>query len=215
MSSDNSPDKPHDDDATTPDVSRSNVLTVAEAAEILRVSPRSVQRRCQSGKLKAQRVEAEFGEQWQVDRQAVENAVGRATTPQRQVEAPSSDAPTTQRPTGAATSATVAAVGSGNVATSQVERLEKEVDFLRGLVEQHQRAEAELRAALRETLKAMPRELTTGTPQRETAQEESQIVMPDNTAMEVQTSAKSLVNAKSAAPRREPRSIWKLILGIR
>jgi hypothetical protein len=52
---------------------------------------------------------------------------------------------------------------SGNVATPQVERLEKEVEFLRGLVEGHQRAEAELRASLRAALSAMPKQLTEGT----------------------------------------------------
>ena len=40
--------------------------------------------------------------------------------------------------------------------------LKTEIQFLRGLVEGHQRAEAELRAALRDALKSAPKQLTAG-----------------------------------------------------
>lgn len=49
-----------------------------------------------------------------------------------------------------------------SISSEREEELRAEVHFLRGLVEGHQRAEAELRAALREALKIAPRQLTAG-----------------------------------------------------
>lgn len=53
-----------------------------------------------------------------------------------------------------------AASGPPDVWEQRESDFRDEIRFLRGMVEQHQRSEAELRAALREALKAQPRQLT-------------------------------------------------------
>jgi hypothetical protein len=186
-------------------------LTVAQAAHIEGVSSRAIQRRAAAGTYQARRIETAKGEQWEINAatlkgtptQQGDDRDGKAddADANRDAQRDDRDQPTRE---------------SGNVATQQVERLEKEVDFLRGLVEQHQRAEAELRAALRETLKARPRELTTGTGEApEVAQIRPQIAAPTNAATDAQTPAGTPAKAKSAASRREPRPLWKLILGVK
>ncbi len=89
--------------------------------------------------------------------------------------------------------------------------------FLRGLIEQRDRDAAELRAALREALRAMPKAIE--------AREYSQ---PETDAQKADTAPKSNAaaivsgaqrNAAQSAPRREARPLWKVIiaraLGIR
>ncbi len=158
------------------DASPLDFVTVAEAAQLLRVSARSIQRRCHAGTLGARRVETKFGEQWEVDRAEVEKAATEAAThPRQSRDTPATPGPTEPRRVAAQnpreTEATAAPDAqksdrSGDdLAARYVARLETENDFLRATVEQHQRSEAELRAALREALKAAPRQLTSGTPE--------------------------------------------------
>lgn len=141
---------------TTSDTSRLNFVTVAEAAKILGVSPRSIQRRCQTGTLGARRVESKFGEAWEIDRAQVEKAALEASTPPRQRH----DATPDKAPTEARRVAPI----TEDLSARYIARLETENDFLRATVEQHQRSEAELRAALREALKMQPRQLTASEP---------------------------------------------------
>jgi hypothetical protein len=89
---------------------------------------------------------------------------------------------------------------------SRIEAQREEILFLRGLVEQHQRSEAELRAALREALKAMPRELGQGKPIEapisfQTAPDEGLPIEPPKVSQ--------------IALKREPRPLWKVVLGLR
>jgi hypothetical protein len=94
--------------------------------------------------------------------------------------------------------------------------------FLRGLIEGHQRSEAELRAALREALKAMPKQLpdaasepaTEHAPFERTAQARA----PESKEPpESQTAATTPPRAPetNAAPVKEPRPLWKVMLGVR
>jgi flagellar biosynthesis GTPase FlhF len=129
-------------------------LTVAQAAHIEGVSSRAIQRRAAAGKYQARRIETPKGEQWEINPATLK----RTPTRQRDDKADDTDAKRDRQRDDHDSRE------SGNVASQQVERLEKEVEFLRGLVEQHQRGEAELRAALREALRAMPKQLTEGTP---------------------------------------------------
>jgi hypothetical protein len=48
------------------------------------------------------------------------------------------------------------------MATAREVELKEEIHFLRSTIEQHQRSEAELRASLREALRAMPKQLEQG-----------------------------------------------------
>jgi hypothetical protein len=86
--------------------------------------------------------------------------------------------------------------------------LKEENRFLRGLVEQRDRDAAELRAALREALKAMPKALTEGTA---TAPE-----APISFAISADGVAHTEpVKAAQIAVKRDARPLWKVVLGIR
>ena len=109
----NSDDKPRQsgDRATTGAVSVAalsplETVTVEEAAAMLNLSARTIQRRCQRGKLQARQVEGEFGEVWEIDRAAVE-------TMQRQAASKSRD-----RPRHSSATPTTGAVSSDAVATT-------------------------------------------------------------------------------------------------
>lgn len=89
-----------------------------------------------------------------------------------------------------------------------VERDREEIQFLRGLVEQRDRDAAELRAALREALKAMPKALPEGTaptPQSPVAT----AISPD------EPTHASAVKVAQIAVNRDARPLWKVVLGIR
>jgi hypothetical protein len=192
-------------------------LTTAEACHVLGISDRTLKRRVEAGAIES-RLEA-------LPRGGVRRLV-RATEragQEKTAEGPNVRATNERKSETARASEEIRAghagqieratrgpeVESGNVATPQVERLEKEVEFLRGLVEQHQRAEAELRASLRAALSAMPKQLTEGTP---TAPES---LRTPETLPAVVSPARGPQNPKRAASKGEPRPIWKLILGIR
>lgn len=158
------------------DMSHPGFLTVAEAAQLLRVSARSIQRRCHVGTLGARLVETKFGQQWEVERSEVEKAATEPRHDPRQSRDKSGDRAATEprhvAPLSHLQPEAIPAPNAQNsdrsaddLAARYVARLETENDFLRATVEQHQRSEAELRAALREALKAQPRQLTSGTPE--------------------------------------------------
>ncbi|PQV62425.1 hypothetical protein B1R32_1378 [Abditibacterium utsteinense] len=81
----------------------------------------------------------------------------------------------------------------------------EEIKFLRGLVEQRDRDAAEIRAALRKALEAEPRQLMSGAPQ-----EVTQAPPMSADALPV-----APMKEPHRAPEREPRPLWKLILGVR
>ena len=178
---------------------------VAKAAQIETVSVRAVQRRCQSGKYRSRRVQTPQGERLEVDAATLTTA-GRDDGRERRDAQPQErrDAPTPEPTRGDAP----------DLAARYVERLESEVDFLRRALEQRDRDAAELRAALREALKAQPRQLEAPAKSLEIAQEgrQSDATQP---SPEAPTPAKSPDNARSATLKKEPRPLWKIMLGIR
>lgn len=119
-------------------------LPVVVVAARLGLSERTVQRRARRGELEAREVSDEQGKRLLI----------RLDLP-TPVHAQSGEAadilarPADKLPSGADTSLTA--------------HLIEENRFLRATVEQHQRSEAELRAALREALKAQPKQLSQGT----------------------------------------------------
>ncbi len=56
-------------------------LTVSQAAAALKISERTVQRRCKSGKLGARQVTTETGQAWEVDAATLPTGADRVTTP--------------------------------------------------------------------------------------------------------------------------------------
>jgi hypothetical protein len=186
-------------------------LTVSQAAARLGVSERTVQRRCKSGRLTAKLESGEEGAAWLIDGATLPTgaAIGAANVPT------GADSPfeseTAQSggtlPTGAANVPTGAAIGADSVL---VARLEGEVTFLRGLVEQRDRDAAELRAALREALKISTRALPAG----------SETVSPPQAPQRAETGTTgnqaAAVGIGSQRPaERAARPLWKVILGVR
>jgi excisionase family DNA binding protein len=148
-------------------------LTVAEAATRLGISPRAVQKRCAGGSITAQRI----GGQWQV------LALDAMRTGEPQSEHQDANRTDGARPktnskrTEPANERTIGREPNREPANQNEPRNElqnepaaaallaqsrEEILFLRGLVEQRDRDAAELRAALRKALDAMPKALPVG-----------------------------------------------------
>lgn len=151
-------DNGHDRPTTSGDTSRPDVLTVAQVARLWGVSGRTVQRQCHAGKLRARRVESEFGEQWEIERAQVEQA---ATQRRQDPDKPATQATTMSRHVAPMSHPQPEA--APDFTARYIDRLESENDFLRRALEQRDRDAAELRAALREALKIAPRQLEQGT----------------------------------------------------
>lgn len=141
--------------------SRARWISTTDAAKVLGVLPRAVQKRAARGSLVARK----SGKGWEIDADALDAANGR----QRDATDAATDAETDAQ---GVQSRDV--VGASNVqngrgpmdAIDAGERLVEardEIKFLRALVESLTQSEAQTKAALREALKAMPKQLTAGT----------------------------------------------------
>jgi hypothetical protein len=180
-------------DATDRDPDPDAWLGVSEAAALESITTRAIQRRAAAGKYEARKVETAKGEQWEIKASSLKGTATPTATdrpepkrdpdPERRDHSPDSDRDRRDR-----------------------ERLESEVLFLRGLIEQRDRDAAELRAALREALRLMPKELGEGKP---TATD------PTPTATQAAPTVSDPVKPASNARKREVRPFWKLFLGIR
>ena len=159
-----------------------------------------MQRRCKSGKLVARLETGEDGASWLID---------GGTLPTGAVKVPTGDAtPFTSESTHSAAIVPpdVATLPTGAV-NELVDQLRTENAFLRGAVEQHQRSEAELRAALRKALEAMPKQLTGNS---------DEVDVRDATQTRPASETRMDAPPQSQQPaRREPRPLWKLLLGLR
>ena len=180
-----------DDRATTSGVSVAAVtpsenVTVEEAAAMLDVSPRTIQRRCQSGKLSAKQTQGEFGEVWEIARASVEAmaATERADKPRQQLRQSAATATTghdSSDDTATTRGASVAAINAApddaqhqpradrddaapDFRARYIAQMEAENSFLKSQLEDANRNAAELRAALRKALEIAPRQLVQGTP---------------------------------------------------
>lgn len=216
--------------------SASEWLTVGQAAAIIGVSEKTLRKRIAGGEVAAERQKLSAGGwAWRVDGTRLEGATegsnrfqprdGKSfehdgagsgvevpTASNRATEAHGSvteEVPTAQMPI-------LQALQVPDARDEMVVELRDQVKFLRAAVEQHQRSEAELRAALRTALAAMPKALPDG--------ESSTRSVVNQSAENGAESSKSepmrqqTPNTKNAAQRhaaREMRPLWKVILGIR
>lgn len=153
-------DAKRDDDDARSATTATQWLSVAVAARLVGVSPRAIQRRCQSGKYNARLVRAPKGEVWEVDCRALEtSATGTATTAtldrdDADAKRDDRDAKSEQQPENIP-----AGVSQWKERESE---LRDEIRFLRNVVEAQQRDAAELRQSLKKALEIAPRQLTQG-----------------------------------------------------
>jgi hypothetical protein len=189
--------------------------TVAQVAQLLGITPRAIQRRCQAGKYVTRRVDTPKGEAWEIDAASIETtatgtANATATDHERQAE------PFGERTANQGERSANDSQSQPDFAARYIAQIEAENRFLKLQIEEGNRNAAELRAALRKAIDAQPRQLTTGTSAApEVAQIRPQIAATSNTSTDAQTPAESPGKAKGAASRREPRPLWKLLLGVK
>lgn len=184
-----------------------NWISAAQVAQMLGISKRAVQAQCKRGLYHSRRVQTPQGEAWEIDAATVEGAANK----------PANDGPQTREPFTAKSREEGANFTANpkdaapDFAGRYVEQLERENAFLRAQIEEGNRNAAELRAALRESLKAQPRQLGAS----QTASEHAQIKTVPETPRDTQAPVKSPGNETSATPKKEPRPLWKLVFGIR
>ena len=194
-------DATRDTTARQTDATRRDSVTFEEAARLLGVSLRTVQRRVKDGDLNT--IESDGARLVCLAPDATTDATRDTTRRDNDATARQIDA--TKRDT--------AQAGSTPDVAASLAQSREEILFLRGLVEQHQRSEAELRAALRKALDAMPKAITAGD---ESAPIEA-ATAPEN------AQAKETTQAAKQSPQRgtKPRKLtaWQRIgariLGIR
>jgi excisionase family DNA binding protein len=208
-----------------------HLLTVPQAAAALGISERTLRKRIKAGEIEARKYSMLGGGlSWRVslpDRTGsemeTEPEARRKIEPEANRKYSECETIAERKRAGSemenGTEISEPRTGSGTEAEStpeysrQIERLESEVLFLRGLVEQRDRDAAEMRAALREALRSMPKAIEAGsqsTPDqpRETVPREGQSTPTPKT-----TPAQSSGTQRPAA--REMRPLWKVMLGIR
>jgi excisionase family DNA binding protein len=180
----------------------SEYLTVSQAAARLGLKERTIQKYCASGKLTARRVSTPTGDAWQIDRASFEAIEAANNVPNERTNEHRTNGertPKHQSPNSKSSERTPNAQGTERTPKAEsLAQSREEVLFLRGLVEQHQRSEAELRAALRKALDAMPLAITAG---NESAPIEA-AAAPENTQAKETTQP-----AKQAAQRGAQRKI--------
>jgi hypothetical protein len=149
-------------------------LSVAQAAARLGITSRSVQRRCASGSLRARRVPSERGEGWEIDGDSLLKTVATATATHHDGDSGTTATTTATRPKlSAKTTATATAAPATDAATATatgatlddvtrqlIESQAAQIEFLKGTIEAERRENALTVAALRDAIKAMPKQLT-------------------------------------------------------
>lgn len=186
-------------------------LSAAQVAGMLGISKRAVQSRCHAGTLSARRVQTPQGEAWEIDAAALGATAKQSAKPGAKFTAKSREAFTVKGGEEGANFAPNEAPAAPLPAAPDryVSQLETENAFLRAQIEEGNRNAAELRAALREALKAQPRQLEQGNAAPEMPLERLQTGAAPETPPNAQERARTPGNAKEARP------FWKLLLGIR
>jgi len=204
---------------------QSAYLTVSEAAARLKVSERTIRRRCETGKLKADLQPTATGSAWHIEADSCGQVrPNTRTSAAIGADTFSSEDQSQNRSERADTAANssdrlgqAAAIGADTPnAADLLAQSREEIHFLRGLIEQRDRDAAELRAALREALRAMPKAIeaasgSTPTVKNATGKNTTEAARSGEPAQP----APSTPNAPQRPSQREMRPLWKVILGIR
>lgn len=216
---------------------QSKYLTVSQAAARLGLKERTVQKHCAAGKLAARRVSTPTGDAWQIDRaqfeasEAANEAANERTNAHRTNERtanaqhPQNELPISKSTERTANERTHSGERTNERTGDAAENMSailaqsrEEILFLRSMLEARDRDAAELRAALRKALEAMPKALPDGsTPNAENIARENAPQAKIIPAADVAPVAPK----QSATARAKPRKLtaWQRvaarILGIR
>jgi hypothetical protein len=158
-------------------------LSVARASQIAGISKRAMQKRAALGQIGARKTGDGSAARWEIDGRELSanltansgancEPIGREPRTDERPKLRTLDAVkresgreprTGTRELSANSTANREPVGR-ELSPEREAELKSEIAFLRGLVESLSQSEAQTKAALREALKAMPKQLTTGTP---------------------------------------------------
>jgi hypothetical protein len=200
-------------------------LTVSEVAARLKISERTVQRRCKSGRLAARLETDENGAAWLVDGATL--PTGAAIAADTDDNVPTGD----DKPFKSESAQSVASVATGadklptgadtlqsvtrecELLREALQRERENADQWRAQVEAANRDAAELRAALREALRAMPKQLAA--PDMSTHVKSAPGAPQARENSETGKAARPTANAREGGKTGAPRNIWRVILGLR
>lgn len=186
-------------------------LTVAEVANRLKVTPRTIQKRCKAGKLDARSVETPTGDQWQINAAAVETqgtkAANEATNRAANSREQAANVRSEQRRT-AANRSQPQPDAAPDFRARYIAQIEEQNSFLKSQLEDANRNAAELRAALRKALEIAPRQLpaTPPTATEKTASGAQQIGEVNNVPSDAADAVKS-------PAKRDDAPDWNTIYG--
>jgi excisionase family DNA binding protein len=189
-------------------------LTVAEAAARLGISPRAVQKRCASGSITARRI----GGQWQV---LALNAMRTGEPQNEHQDANRTDGvrtdshskrtePANERTIGREPNRELAnqnELQNEPAAAALLAQSREEVLFLRGLIEQRDRDAAELRAALRKALDAMPKAIEA--PQMPHPEKEAENELQRDAEAPRRSTQRNAISATNAGESRRKVRPWQ------
>ncbi len=179
-------------------------VSLLEASRVLGVSLRTVQRRIKAGDLET--IERD-GERMVILPLATVAATRPATTTRDAATAPQPVTTEQATTTGTATSDATEAARL----REDLEREREQVKFLRGLVEAHQRSEAELRQTLREALRLSARALPEGHPEGRSEAGTERALQDSQSAQEPQAAQETTAAASDVqrAVDKPQRPFWK------
>lgn len=203
-------------------------LTVSQAAAMLGKSERTIQRHCKSGKIMARLVTTDDGTEWQISPDEVTTGAA-IVTPEREKVPPTvttpihaqnaAETPPMRENGGSVTTGDDSSDDTSRVLDAREElvvELRDQVKFLRSALEARDRDAAELRAALREALKAMPKALTEGETSTRSVVETSSQNAPQSPQIEPATKEARPVEKSERGPAlRDLRTILKTLFGLK
>jgi excisionase family DNA binding protein len=224
-------------------------LSISEAAAALGVSERTVRRRCERSELAAQMATGESGGRvWRVDRAAISERAAKSSdradsvrTDGRADVRPHSESESGVRPKRADSVRPQMTARPNDRADSEARVLAAENEMLRDALQREREATAreretgdqwraqveaanrdaaEMRAALREALRAMPKAIEAREYSQRDGAKLEQVGTGNAGAQNDAEAAKSATAAKvtgaaKTGGKREPRALWKVILGLR
>ncbi len=146
-------------------------LSASDAAARAGISKRAMQKRAASGKIGARKIGTGAAAQWEIDGRELDANLGANLGANREPigREPGANLGAIERETGCELRTDRCEPGANlganrepigrELSGAREAELKEEITFLRGIVESDRRDMAELRAALREALKAMPKQL--------------------------------------------------------
>ena len=203
-------------------------LTVSQAAAALVLSEKTIRKRLTAGEIPGEKEPLpRGGVSWRVPASWVETERKRAgigterdgretedLQPERNQAATVPELVPLRDGTGTEGGTEAGSTPNGSGTERLLTHMKEENKFLRSLLEARDRDAAELRAALREALRLAPKQLTDGGAP-DGAQDAPSTQVNQTTPAPISGAGTGTGRESRAPAKREPRPLWKVVLGIR